>query len=320
MATKNLILVPGISGRSLLSVLQKDTNSRFTLRHHTRSLALSVNVRGSLTTRTVVGYKSISSCLQQCRHLSQFPTQLTSQDSKKQQSKASSPPLASITKQPKVTKIESPLLFRENIYTIPNILTLTRIATAPLIGFLITQSNPTLTLSVFAYSCITDLLDGFIARRYNMGSVLGSVLDPMADKLLMVISTVALSISGGMPMYLAIAILGRDLMLTCMSFYIRYVNLPMPKTIKRFFDPSALGVEVRPTMISKINTALQMFYIGAAIVNPVLQEYVSVGSGSMIDSGMSWFGGLVFITTVWSGASYVFGANRFRLLSGNVKK
>lgn len=216
---------------------------------------------------------------------------------------------------PQNTKIQPPLTLRENIYTIPNMLTFTRLGTAPLIGYLITQSNPTLTLSVFAYSCITDLLDGYIARKYNMGSVLGSVIDPMADKLLMVIATVALSVSNGMPMYLAGVILGRDVMLATMALYIRYISLPLPKTFKRYWDFSIPSVEVHPTMISKVNTALQMLYIGAAIVKPVLLGYVTGDVGLMLEDGMSWFGMLVCGTTLWSGASYLFGANKFKILN-----
>ncbi|OAX80349.1 hypothetical protein ACJ72_05322 [Emergomyces africanus] len=75
-----------------------------------------------------------------------------------------------------------PLPAHENIYTIPNILTFSRLAAAPVIGYCILHSYDTLALSLFAYASITDLLDGYIARKFNQQTVVGTVIDPMADK------------------------------------------------------------------------------------------------------------------------------------------
>jgi hypothetical protein len=87
----------------------------------------------------------------------------------------------------------------ENIYTIPNMLTLSRFVSAPVIAYFIINQQPILATSFLAYSTLTDLLDGWIARRYNMQSVVGTVIDPMADKALMLCLTLSLTYMGSLP-------------------------------------------------------------------------------------------------------------------------
>jgi len=87
----------------------------------------------------------------------------------------------------------------EDIYTIPNILTFTRLIAAPVIGYLVLHDYHTWAVGLFAYAGITDALDGYIARRWNLQTVVGTVIDPMADKTLMTILTVCLAIKGALP-------------------------------------------------------------------------------------------------------------------------
>ena len=87
----------------------------------------------------------------------------------------------------------------ENIYTIPNFLTATRLIAAPFVGYCILHDHHAWALGLFAYAGITDLLDGWIARRWNLGTVVGTIIDPMADKTLMTILTVTLAIKGALP-------------------------------------------------------------------------------------------------------------------------
>ncbi len=88
---------------------------------------------------------------------------------------------------------------RENIYTIPNILTATRLVAAPFIGYCVLHDYHSMALGLFAYAGITDLLDGWIARRWNLKTVVGTIIDPMADKTLMTILTVTLAMKGALP-------------------------------------------------------------------------------------------------------------------------
>ncbi|KAI1174181.1 hypothetical protein F4777DRAFT_580223 [Nemania sp. FL0916] len=195
----------------------------------------------------------------------------------------------------------------ENIYTVPNLLTFSRLAAAPFIGYAILHDAHALALGLFAYAGVSDLLDGWIARRWNLQTVVGSVVDPMADKTLMTVLTVCLAIKGALPVWLAAIILGRDAGLGIAAIYYRWISLPPPKTFTRYWDFSLPSAEVRPTTISKYNTFLQLGLMGATIVTPVVTVDVS--------AAMTAFQYLVASTTVWSGLSYVFSKDAVRILS-----
>lgn len=91
-----------------------------------------------------------------------------------------------------------------------------------------------MALLLFTYSCVTDFVDGFIARKFNMKSVVGSIIDPLADKFLMTACTLSLGYIHAIPPAIASIIIGRDVMLSFMSFYYRYKSLPPPKTFEKF--------------------------------------------------------------------------------------
>ena len=91
-------------------------------------------------------------------------------------------------------------LTREDIYTVPNLLTFSRLLATPLIGYLVVDgSHPGLALSLFCYAGVTDVIDGWIARRWHLRTVVGSVIDPMADKALITVLTAALAAKGALP-------------------------------------------------------------------------------------------------------------------------
>lgn len=216
---------------------------------------------------------------------------------------------------PKTTaKLKELLPEHENIYTIPNMLTLTRLVSAPVIGALILKHQIWLSFGLFVYSSVTDFVDGYIARRWNMRSVVGSVIDPMADKVLMVICTGCLTAIGQIPVYLAVVILGRDGLLGLSAVYYRYISLPEPKTLNRFWDFSIPSAQVFPTTISKYNTLFQMVYIAGEVVRPALVTLIDPANAASIDLGFTVFGGFVGITTVISGLSYVFSKDAVRIL------
>lgn len=203
---------------------------------------------------------------------------------------------------------------RENIYTVPNILTFSRLISAPVIGYLIVQGHPHYALGLFAYSCVTDFLDGFIARRYNLQSVVGSVIDPLADKALMVTLASCLAVSGDIPLYMATLILGKDFLLGLAAFYIRYISLPAPKTFMRYWDFSIPSAEVHPTQISKFNTFLQMIYLGSSLLLPGTQHLMDMETFKHSCEALKILEYVVATTTVWSGLSYVFNRNAVKIL------
>ncbi|CAH2353187.1 cardiolipin synthase (CMP-forming) [[Candida] railenensis] len=211
--------------------------------------------------------------------------------------------------------IETIIPKHENIYTIPNILTFTRIATTPVIGYLLCHNQTAWAMSFFIYSCCTDFVDGYIARKYNMGSVLGSIIDPMADKFLMTVCTLSLCYNSTMPLYLATLIIGRDVMLGFMALYYRFVSLPQPRTFLRFWDFSIPSASVHPTTLSKWNTGFQMVYIGSLMLRPGI-EMMLVDSEwiSALDYFLTGFGYLVASTTFISGATYLFSKDAVKII------
>jgi cardiolipin synthase (CMP-forming) len=116
-------------------------------------------------------------------------------DSRLSESPESPPPPRGIRK---VLPIPS-LTTHENIYTVPNLLTFSRLIAAPAIGYAILHDAHSWALGLFVYAGVSDLLDGWIARRWNLQTVVGSVVDPMADKTLMTVLTVCLATQGLLP-------------------------------------------------------------------------------------------------------------------------
>ncbi|KAK1234889.1 hypothetical protein PQX77_001897 [Marasmius sp. AFHP31] len=144
-----------------------------------------------------------------------------------------------------------------------------------------------------------------------MSSVLGTILDPAADKTLMTTLAVTLTMKGMIPVPLAVLILGRDVLLSLSAFYIRYTSLPAPKTFSRYWDFSIPSAEVHPTGISKVNTALQLLLMGTTTISPVLPFALDVPL-----TGLQW---VVGVTTVWSGLSYIFSKDAVRIVSQRQK-
>jgi len=210
---------------------------------------------------------------------------------------------------PKVPRLKvlAQLTPHEDIYTIPNILTFSRLIAAPIIGYLVLHDYHIWAVGLFAYAGITDLVDGYIARRWNLQTVVGTVIDPMADKTLMTILTVCLAIKGALPVWLAGIILGRDVGLAISAIYWRWISLPPPKTFSRYWDFSLPSAEVHPTTISKYNTALQLALIGATTAMPLVTVDVSAAMTAMQY--------LVATTTVWSGASYIYTKDAVKIVS-----
>ncbi|KAK2495894.1 hypothetical protein MC885_005465 [Smutsia gigantea] len=165
----------------------------------------------------------------------------------------------------------------ENPWTIPNLLSMTRIGLAPVLGYLIIEEDFNIALGVFALAGLTDLLDGFIARNWaNQKSALGSALDPLADKILISILYVSLTYADLIPVPLTYMIISRDVMLIAAVFYVRYRTLPTPRTLSKYFNPCYATARLKPTFISKVNTAVQLILVAASLAAPVFNYADSI--------------------------------------------
>ncbi|KAJ4022215.1 hypothetical protein NW752_000582 [Fusarium irregulare] len=203
-------------------------------------------------------------------------------------------------------------VLHEDIYTLPNILTFTRLAAAPVIGYLVLHDQHAWAVGLFAYAGITDLLDGWIARRWDSKTVVGTVIDPMADKMLMTILTICLAAKGALPIWCAGIILGRDVGLAISAIYYRWISLPPPKTFARYWDFSLPSAEVRPTTISKYNTFLQLALVGVTTAAPIITADLT--------SALTIMQYVVSATTIWSGASYIYTKDAVKILNKQTPK
>ena len=133
--------------------------------------------------------------------------------------------------------------------SIPNIITLGRIMLVPIIVWAIVSSQMEVAFAVFLIAGISDAVDGFLAKRFNMTSELGALLDPLADKALLVSIYMALGIWGAIPRWIVILVVSRDIMIVAAVI------------VSWLFDRP---VEMKPSMVSKLNTVAQVAF--AALV------------------------------------------------------
>ena len=95
---------------------------------------------------------------------------------------------------------------KENIWNVPNILTMLRMALIPVYWALMLTDHPYIALAVFITASLTDILDGYIARKYSLVTDFGKLMDPLADKLMVISVMLALAIKGMAP-WTALAII-----------------------------------------------------------------------------------------------------------------
>lgn len=141
----------------------------------------------------------------------------------------------------------------DRVWTIPNILTFARIGSAPFLGYLIVSQHYPAALSLFIVSGLTDLIDGWIARRYpSQASALGSFLDPFADKMLVGIVVISLAYVHLIPLWLLALILSRDIAIMIVAAYLRVKSVPPPRTLKKILNMKNATVQLYPTFVSKV--------------------------------------------------------------------
>lgn len=165
---------------------------------------------------------------------------------------------------------------------IPNLLTLFRILACPVLVLLLSERHYDAALAVFVLAGITDGLDGFIAKRFNYVTSLGSLLDPIADKLLIACSYAMLAILGDIPFWLLVVVMFRDIVI--IAGYLILVTMERE-------------VPMNPTYSSKLNTFMQICLVVAILV----QQSELMGVSPLII--LLIFG--VSLTTVISGIQYV---------------
>lgn len=165
---------------------------------------------------------------------------------------------------------------------LPNLITLARIALVPVLILLLRDRDYGMALAVFLVAGISDALDGYIAKRFHLTTHFGAVLDPVADKLLLLGAYVMLTLLGHVPFWFMLTVASRDVLIV--GGYLVYTSLHG-------------AVRMQPTPLSKFNTLVQI-----VLVVLILAHEAMGWAWPALIQGMIW---LVAVTTVASGMHYV---------------
>jgi len=165
---------------------------------------------------------------------------------------------------------------------IPNIITFFRILLVYPVNYFLLERSFNLALGLFFLAGLSDGLDGFLAKHYHWQSRLGSYLDPLADKLLLVSTFLSLSWMGLIPFWLTVAVVSRDMII--LSGAIAYYFLLKP-------------FEGQPHWTSKVNTFFQLLLVVSVLFS---QSVLPLPGGLLVFLIL-----VVFGTSLVSGAIYV---------------
>ncbi len=172
--------------------------------------------------------------------------------------------------------------------SLANVITFARLCAVPLAVWLVLRQHFHIAFALFVLAGLSDAVDGWLARRRG-STALGAMLDPVADKALLVSMYVTLSAMGALPDWLAILVVFRDLVIVGGILVLWQLGHVVP---------------IQPLLISKLNTALQILLVALALLltgfllmAPVLMDV------------LIW---AVAATTLCSGAAYVWSAARGR--------
>src|SRR5215472_5118578 len=137
------------------------------------------------------------------------------------------------------------------LLTLPNVITFARLCAVPLSVWLVLERQFAQAFFLFAAAGASDAVDGWLARRNGGGNTLGALLDPVADKALLVTMYVTLAAVSVLPDWLAILVVFRDVVIVGGVVVLSLLGQPLM---------------IRPLYISKINTALQIVLVAASLL------------------------------------------------------
>lgn len=166
--------------------------------------------------------------------------------------------------------------------SIPNLITLGRILLVPVVVWAIASGAMWIAFLLFLAAGVSDAVDGFLAKRFSMTTVLGAYLDPLADKALIVSIYLTLGINNLIPGWLVILVVSRDIMIVGAVMLSWLVGTPL---------------KVKPLLVSKLNTAAQIVF--ACVVLGTLGFDYKLPILTLVLMG------LVAILTLLSVAAYV---------------
>jgi cardiolipin synthase len=131
------------------------------------------------------------------------------------------------------------------VLNLPNLITIARILLVPVVIWAITAGEMRVAFLLFLLAGVSDAVDGFLAKRFNMTSELGANLDPLADKVLIVSIYIALGIAEQIPRWIVILVVSRDILIVGGVMLAWFLGKP---------------IRVKPVLVSKLNTVAQIVF------------------------------------------------------------
>lgn len=166
--------------------------------------------------------------------------------------------------------------------SLPNLISIVRLMLVPLIVSLMLGKDYELAFALFVVAGVSDAVDGYIAKRFDMRTVLGAYLDPIADKALLVGVYVTLGVQGEMAQLLVTLVVSRDLLIVGAVILSYIVGHPL---------------KIAPLMLSKLNTLTQILLAAAMLaalgflpaLDPVLVPGQWIVAATTLLSGLAYF-------------------------------
>jgi len=165
---------------------------------------------------------------------------------------------------------------------LPNLITLARMVSVVPLAWLLLKERYDAALVLAFVAGASDGVDGWLAKKFDWVSRAGSLLDPLADKLMLGVGMVVLTLQGHLPLWLLAIVLGRDLVIIGGATFYNYMVKPLAG---------------EPSLISKLNTVLQIALLLLLLVQLALQANFSLG--------LEWLIWAVAATSIVSGAHYI---------------
>ncbi|MES1905293.1 MAG: hypothetical protein MHPSP_002055 [Paramarteilia canceri] len=155
---------------------------------------------------------------------------------------------------------------KESLLTVPNMISSSRLVLSPLF-FVI--SSPAYKLGLFSCLALSDVADGYIARKYaNESSEIGALLDPLADKVLIICAIAPMMLSNTMPSLLGASIILKDLIML-------YISFNLVRTYKNFDE---ISEKLKSKTIGKVNSTLIYSYLFLSMTNQCLSSQYNLSN------------------------------------------
>lgn len=165
---------------------------------------------------------------------------------------------------------------------VPNFITLGRVLSVPVVFWLLLTGQAKAAFLIFVAAGVSDAVDGYLAKRFDLRTELGAYLDPLADKLLIVSIYIALGVREEIPLWLVIAVVSRDFLILSGVMLAWLMDHPMT---------------IKPLAVSKANTAAQLILASTVLAdNAFALELVNVRVA------LVWIAGIL---TLMSAAAYL---------------